>query len=208
MLSRGASKRSTSNDAGPGTTGIGTTQPDHQSLPAGQGPGSSTDQNVPAASHPPRPGTGLLLKLEADPVRRPMNEIIIGLDPHKLSNTIAVLDRDENVLGRRQCDNDAGGLTALLDAVVDYPDRVWAVEGANGIGRSIAQRLVAVDERVVDVLAKLATRVRVYSTGHGNKTNDTDALAIARAAIHSKASAFRATRRRQRRTRVAVGPTL
>ena len=31
-----------------------------------------------------------------------MNEIIIGLDPHKLSNTIAVLDRDENVLARRR----------------------------------------------------------------------------------------------------------
>lgn len=115
-----------------------------------------------------------------------MNEIIIGLDPHKLSNTIAVLDRDENVLARRRCDNDADSLTALLDAVVDYPDRVWAVEGANGIGRSIAQRLVAIDERVVDVPAKLATRVRVYSTGHGNKTDDTDAVAIARAAIHSK----------------------
>jgi transposase len=29
------------------------------------------------------------------------------------------------------------------------------------------------------------TRVRVYSTGHGNKTDNIDALAIARAAIHS-----------------------
>ena len=65
--------------------------------------------------------------------------------------SIAVLDRDENVLARRRCGDDADGLSALLDAVVDYPDRVWAVEGANGIGRSIAQRLVAVDERVVDV---------------------------------------------------------
>jgi len=42
-----------------------------------------------------------------------------------------------------------------------YPDRVWAVEGANGIGRSITQRLVVFDEIVVDVPAKLATRVRV-----------------------------------------------
>jgi transposase len=115
-----------------------------------------------------------------------MREVTIGLDPHKLSNTIAVLDRDENVLARRRCNNDADGLTALLDAVADYPDRLWAVEGANGIGRSIAQRLVAVGERVVDVPAKLATRVRVYSTGHGTKTDDTDAVAIGRAAIHSK----------------------
>jgi transposase len=60
---------------------------------------------------------------------------------------------------------------------------VW-VEGANGIGRSVAQRLVAFGETVVDVPAKLSTRVRV-STGHGTKTDNTDALAVARAAIHS-----------------------
>ena len=53
------------------------------------------------------------------------------------------------------------------------------------MGRSIAQRLVAFDETVVDVPAKLATRVRVYSTGHGTKTDAADAVAIARAAIHS-----------------------
>ncbi len=39
---------------------------------------------------------------------------------------------------------------------------------------------------MIDVPAKLATRVRVYSTGHGTKTDDTDAVAIARAAIHSR----------------------
>jgi transposase len=49
-----------------------------------------------------------------------------------------------------------------------------------------AQRLVGFDERVYDVPAKLATRVRVYSTGHGTKTDNTDALAIARAALHSR----------------------
>ena len=67
-----------------------------------------------------------------------------------------------------------------------FPTRVWAVEGANGIGRSVAQRLVAAGETVIDVPAKLATRVRVYSTGHGNKTDGADAVAIARAALHSK----------------------
>lgn len=54
------------------------------------------------------------------------------------------------------------------------------------MGRSVAQRLVAFDETVVDVPAKLATRVRVYSTGHGTKTDNADAVAIARAAVHSK----------------------
>lgn len=112
--------------------------------------------------------------------------VVIGLDPHKASNTIAVLETDETLVTRRRFDNTPEGMTAMLDAVAEHPLRVWAVEGANGIGRSIAQRLVATDEDVVDVPAKLATRVRVYSTGHGNKTDHSDAVAIARAAIHSK----------------------
>jgi len=115
-----------------------------------------------------------------------MEEVVIGLDPHKSSNTIAVLQRDETLLARRRFTHSDDGLVAMFDAVSDYPKRVWAVEGANGIGLNIAQRLVACGESVIDVPAKLATRVRVYSTGHGTKTDDTDAVAIARAAIHSR----------------------
>lgn len=112
--------------------------------------------------------------------------VIIGMDPHKASNTIAVLDSAENLLTRRRFENSDDGFGEMLAAVAGYPERVWAVEGANGVGRSIAQRLVGFDERVYDVPAKLATRVRVYSTGHGSKTDNTDALAIARAALHSQ----------------------
>ena len=115
-----------------------------------------------------------------------MTEVIIGLDPHKASNTIAVLERDETIKTRRRFDNTDDGLVEMLEAVAGFGDRVWAVEGANGIGRWVAQRLVALDEAVVDVPAKLATRVRVYSTGHGNKTDRADAVAIAQAAIHGK----------------------
>ena len=112
--------------------------------------------------------------------------VIIGMDPHKASNTIAVLDSTENLLTRRRFENSDDGFVEMLAAVGEFPNRVWAVEGANGMGRSIAQRLVGFDERVYDVPAKLATRVRVYSTGHGTKTDNTDALAIARAALHSR----------------------
>jgi transposase len=115
-----------------------------------------------------------------------MTEMIIGLDPHKASNTIAVLDRDETVQMQQRFDNTAQGMVGMLDAVAEFTDRVWAVEGANGVGRSVAQRLIGAGETVVDVPAKLATRVRVYSTGHGNKTDRADAVAIARAALHSK----------------------
>ena len=115
-----------------------------------------------------------------------IDEVVIGLDPHKVSNTIAVLQRDETLLTRRRFEHSDAGLVAMFEAVAVYPKRVWAVEGANGIGLNIAQKLVACGETVIDVPAKLATRVRVYSTGHGTKTDDTDAFAIGRAAIHSR----------------------
>ena len=97
-----------------------------------------------------------------------MSEMIVGLDPHKASNTIAVLDRDETLEMRRRFDNTAEGMVAMLDAVAGFTTRVWAVEGANGIGRSIAQRLDAAGETVVDVPAKLAARVRSAQIGRAH----------------------------------------
>ncbi len=47
-------------------------------------------------------------------------------------------------------------------AFTDDRARLWAVEGANGAGRPLAQRLVEAGERVVDVPAKLAARVRLF----------------------------------------------
>ena len=60
--------------------------------------------------------------------------------------------------------------------------RRWAVEGCHGAGRSLAQRLVADRETVLDVPAELAARVRVYSRGHGRKTED-NAVSIGLAAL-------------------------
>ena len=112
--------------------------------------------------------------------------VVIGLDPHKASNTIAVLERDETILSQRRFVNSVEGFDEMVASIVEHPERVWAVEGANGMGRSVAQRLVAAGELVVDVPAKLSTRVRVYSTGHGTKTDRADAVATARAALHSR----------------------
>jgi transposase len=64
--------------------------------------------------------------------------------------------------------------------------RVWAVEGANGAGRTLAQRLVEAGERVVDVPAKLAARVRLFDTGHNRKTDALDAHSIAVVAVRTQ----------------------
>ena len=67
-----------------------------------------------------------------------------------------------------------------------WPDRLWAVEGANGAGRPLAQRLVAAGEQVVDVPAKLAARVRLFDTGHNRKTDALDAHSIAVVAVRTE----------------------
>ena len=83
------------------------------------------------------------------------------------SATIEVLDAGEKVrlVGRFGTDSD--GYRFLLAAGRRWPERVWAVEGCERVGRHLAQRLVADGEPVVDVPAKLSARARVFSTGQG-----------------------------------------
>jgi transposase len=105
--------------------------------------------------------------------------VVIGMDPHKRSVTIEVMTSEEQVLGGGRFTTDVEGFTSMLAYVAAWPDRVWAIEGCEGIGRHVAQRLVAEGEVVVDVPAKLSARVRVFATGQGRKTDDTDAHSIA-----------------------------
>src|SRR3954447_25949590 len=66
-----------------------------------------------------------------------------------------------------------------------WPHHRWAIEGANGVGRPLAQRLLAQGETVLDVPAKLAARVRVFDTGNARKTDAVDAHAVAMVALRT-----------------------
>ena len=105
--------------------------------------------------------------------------VVIGMDPHKRSVTIEVMAGDETVLGGGRFGTDVGGFRAMTEYVQQWPDRVWAIEGCNGIGRHVAMRLLADDQEVVDVPPKLSARARVFSTGQGRKTDATDAHSVA-----------------------------
>jgi transposase len=111
--------------------------------------------------------------------------VIIGVDPHKMSVTIEVVDTHERLLGGGRFATDKTGYAAMRRYVKQWPDRLWAVEGANGAGRPLAQRLVAAGEQVVDVPAKLAARVRLFDTGHNRKTDALDAHSIAVVAVRT-----------------------
>ena len=105
--------------------------------------------------------------------------VVIGMDPHKRSATIEVMDPDEVVLGGGRFGTDRDGYDAMLAYGRQWPDRIWAIEGCAGIGKHIANRLLADGEQVVDVPPKLSARARVFATGQGRKTDATDAHSVA-----------------------------
>jgi len=108
-----------------------------------------------------------------------MAAVVIGVDPAKRSHTIEVIDGREKVLAVQRFDNTNPGYRAMRALARRWPKRVWAVEGASGVGRHLAQRLLSDGEHVVDVPSKLSTRVRAMDTGHGRKNDPADAHAVA-----------------------------
>jgi transposase len=115
-----------------------------------------------------------------------MARVFIGVDPHKLSATIEVVDGRETVLASGRFGTDKAGYAAMREHVASWSERVWVVEGSNGAGRPLAQRLLAEGEQVVEVPAKLSARARLFDTGHNRKTDAHDAHAVAVAAVRTR----------------------
>jgi transposase len=111
--------------------------------------------------------------------------VIIGVDPHKASCTAAVLDERGELVDQQRFASTRTGSRALGRWAKRWPERRWAVEGASGLGRTLAQ-LVGDGEPVVDVPAKLAARVRLLSAGHGRKSDTHDAVSVAVAALGAR----------------------
>src|SRR3712207_5834289 len=114
-------------------------------------------------------------------------KVLIGVDPHKASIALAVVD--EAVGELVECasfPHNRAGLRALERWAKRFPERRWAVENAGGLGRHLAGRLAATGESVVDVPPKLSARVRVLSTGNARKNDGVDALATALAASRNE----------------------
>jgi transposase len=103
------------------------------------------------------------------------DRVVIGMDPHKRSATIEVMTGDETIVGAGRFGTGRDGYAAMTRYAKQWPNRVWAIEGCQGIGRHIANRLLADGEQVLDVPPRLSARARVFATGQGRKTDATDA---------------------------------
>jgi hypothetical protein len=101
--------------------------------------------------------------------------VMIGIDPHKGSHTASAIDENEVLLDPLRVRAAAGQVDGLLRWAAQFEQRMWAVEGAGGIGYLLAQQLVSAGERVVDVQPKLAARVRLLATESTNKNDPNDA---------------------------------
>jgi hypothetical protein len=97
------------------------------------------------------------------------------------------IDEQGELVGQRTFAANRKGVRTLERwAKKRFPERRWAVEGVGGgIGRPLAQKLLAAGERVVDVPPKLSSRVRVLSTGNSRKNDALDATFTALAALRN-----------------------
>ncbi len=110
------------------------------------------------------------------------------MDPHKSVNAVAAIDEKGELVAHETFPADRKGLRALERWSKRFPQRRWAVEGAAGIGRPVAQKLIAVgeEEEVVDVPPKLLANVRVLSVGNARKNDRLDATFTALAALSNE----------------------
>lgn len=115
--------------------------------------------------------------------------IIIGVDPDKRLHVASVVDPATNrQVAALQIEASVAGYRQLLKWAGGFGERRWAVENAHGLGRHLAQWLLARGEVVTDVASTATARVRELSRGR-RKNDVIDAAAAASvAALHGEAN--------------------
>ena len=99
--------------------------------------------------------------------------VMIGIDPHKSTHTAVAVDRDEQPVARLTLPALPGQTERLLAWAEPLDaERVWAIEAAAGLGRLLAQQLVAAGVRVIDVPPTLSARVRLSASGGVSGRNE------------------------------------
>ncbi|MGW2937147.1 hypothetical protein ACWGQ5_35975 [Streptomyces sp. NPDC055722] len=95
--------------------------------------------------------------------------VLIGVDPHKSSHTAVAVDAAGHQLAQRWSAVNAGTFRQLMRWCEQWPERRFAVEGARGPGRTLAQQLAAAGENVVDVPSTLSARARLLASARSRR---------------------------------------
>jgi len=117
--------------------------------------------------------------------------IVIGADTHKRTHALAAVDEGTGrQRGQRQIRaEEAGHLAALRWARGLDEERVWAIEDCRHVSRRLEQALIAAGERVVRVAPQRMGASRRGEREPG-KSDQIDALAIARAVVKDGVESF------------------
>ncbi|MFN8670407.1 MAG: transposase [Gemmatimonadaceae bacterium] len=102
--------------------------------------------------------------------------VVAGVDCHKDSHVVAVLDAVGRVLAELATEGPRD-FQRVFDEVQMLGDVTWGLESTGSYGRGFAQCLVATGARVFEVPARLTQRYRRHSSRVG-KSDPTDARAI------------------------------
>jgi transposase len=110
--------------------------------------------------------------------------IVIGADTHERSHALTVVDEGTGrVCGQREIGADEHGHLAAVRWARGLDDeRVWALEDCRAVSRRFGQALLAAGERVVRVAPHRIGASRKGERRPG-KSDQIDALAIARAVV-------------------------
>lgn len=106
--------------------------------------------------------------------------MLIGVDPHKSTHTATAVEPGTNrEVASIRIDATLREYRRMLTWASRWPQRRWAIENAEGLGRHLASWLLARGEHVVDVPSTATARVRQLSRGGGRKNDRIDAAAAA-----------------------------
>jgi len=106
--------------------------------------------------------------------------MLIGIDPHKTTHTATAVEPGTNrEVASIRLDASLQEYRRMLTWAARWPQRRWAIENAEGLGRHLASWLLARGEDVVDVPSTATARVRQLSRGGGRKNDRIDAAAAA-----------------------------
>ena len=104
----------------------------------------------------------------------------IGVDSHKSTLAVAVLDELGRVIGSNEFANDDSGHSTLLEWIKRHDvDRVIGIEGTGNFGAALVRRLIEANEDAREVPAFLPHLERKRNPSRG-KSDLRDAIAIAR----------------------------
>jgi transposase len=117
--------------------------------------------------------------------------IVIGADTHKRTHMLAGVDAGTGQVfsGRQIAASDDGHRDAVRWARGLDVERVWAIEDCRHVSRRLEQALLAAGERVVRVPPKMMGQSRRAERQAG-KSDEIDALAVARAVVKDGVERF------------------